>query len=440
MRAHVQRCVLLTSLLALLATPALATWSIILADWRTKEIVIGSATCIQGNNLKRITPVLLVDIGGATAQAAVDGTPTNRLIIWNGFLNGLSPEEILAELAQSDPGHQSRQYGIVDTQGRPLTFSGSQDGAWAGGVVGQVGTIAYAIQGNVLTGEPVVAMAEAAVINTPGGLPEKMMAAMEAARAMGGDGRCSCASNNPTGCGAPPDDFDKSAHIGFMTGSRRGDVDGTCGDSPGCAHGVYYMDLNVKNQHTVDPDPVFQLQQLFEDWRASLVGVPDQAVSRITIAPCTLPNDGESTATMIIEVRDWRDLPATDILDVSVMHDPLGSAGSCSIGPVIDRGGGLYQVELTAGAITGEDTLAVQVTSAFAGPRFLIPSGRLVMQNGSYDLTNDGRIDVADLSVLLASFGTTDGATHDQGDLDGDGAVLLGDLSILLTNFNAGCQ
>ena len=37
----------------------------------------------------------------------------------------------------------------------------------------------------MITGQPVLDQAEAALRNTPGGIPEKLMAAMEAARAMG---------------------------------------------------------------------------------------------------------------------------------------------------------------------------------------------------------------------------------------------------------------
>ena len=49
-------------------------------------------------------------------------------------------------------------------------------GGWAGGVVGQSGTLRYAIQGNVLTGQPVVTEAELAIQNTPGTLADKLMA------------------------------------------------------------------------------------------------------------------------------------------------------------------------------------------------------------------------------------------------------------------------
>lgn len=224
----------------MLASAAGATWSIILIDLRTGEIAVGSATCLTGFDLQVNTPVLVTGLGAATAQSFVDQTGRNRVFIRDGLLAGQTTDEILAGLAVFDPGHQTRQYGIADVFGHATTFSGSGAGAWAGGRTGrftsthagQTSEIAYAIQGNVLTGSPVVDQAVEAVINTPGDLAEKLMAGMQAARLQGGDGRCSC-NQGPTGCGVPPIGWDpdtgKSAHIAYMLVSRTGDVDGCLG-------------------------------------------------------------------------------------------------------------------------------------------------------------------------------------------------------------------
>ena len=55
------------------------------------------------------------------------------------------------------------------------------------------------------------------------------------------------------------------------------------------------------------------------------------------------------------------------------------------------------------------------------------------------DLDGDGAVTLTDLSIQLASFGTTTGATEDDGDLDGDGDVDLTDLSLLLAAFGSSC-
>lgn len=219
------------------AGTARATWSIILVDTRTGEVAVACATCLAGFDLKEGTPVLLTGIGAASAQSSVDVTFQNRTFIRDRLAEGVAPASIITQLAAFDGAHQSRQYGIADVLGRSTTFTGTGAGQWRGGeagsygytYLGRTGTVFYAIQGNVLTGQPVVLEAVEAAINTPGDLPARLMASMEAARLFGGDGRCSCSPENPPGCGAPPPMFTKSAHVAYMLIARAGDEDGTIG-------------------------------------------------------------------------------------------------------------------------------------------------------------------------------------------------------------------
>jgi uncharacterized Ntn-hydrolase superfamily protein len=422
------RLTLLAAVLAA-ATPAQATWSIIIVDRESKEIAIGSATCLTNFNLKKFLPVVMVDVGAGAAQSSVDMMATNRQLIRAELLAGTHPAEILTLLEAQDSGHQTRQYGIVDTLGRAVTFSGSQNGDYANGMTGQVGSLVYAIQGNVITGQCVLDQIEAAILETPGDLPEKLMAAMEAAYDAGGDGRCSCDAGAPPDCGCPPAEFDKTAHIGFMVVTRRGDIDGVCTRNNGCCNGTYFLNLNIRFQVAEDPDPVIQLREQYDAWRAELVGVPDAVASTVTITPAQLLNDGVSTATMRIEVLDWRGLPVTGVTDVIVEHDPDGSAGASTIGAVSDLGNGVYEAELTAGTITGRDRIAVRVTDP-TGERYLIPSSRLQIQDQRSDLNGDGIVDLSDLAILLGAYGQNAG-----GDIDGDGDTDLADLASLLGNF-----
>ncbi|GAB5495123.1 MAG: hypothetical protein Phyf2KO_02030 [Phycisphaerales bacterium] len=224
---------LLVLVCSCVAGKASATWSILLADLKTGEIAVGSATCLANFDLRAGTPVLIPGVGAATAQSFVDTTGQNRTLVRDLLASGATADDILLALDAFDPSHQTRQYGILDTQGSAATFSGTGAGGWAGGITGVLpgagitgGDIVYAIQGNVLTGPSVVDEALAAIQNSDGDLPEKLMVAMEAARAQGGDGRCSCATGNPTGCGDPPDSFDKSSHIAYMLVARDGDREG----------------------------------------------------------------------------------------------------------------------------------------------------------------------------------------------------------------------
>ncbi len=355
-------CALALTLFAT-AAPARATWSILIVDTRTGEIAIASATCLTSLDLRSVTPVLLVNRGAATAQASVNiGSITNRLVIWNGLRQDLTPTQILAALAGQDAGHQSRQYGIVDVRGGKVTFSGTANSAYAGGAIGSVGTIHYAVQGNILTGRAVVTAAEQAILNTPGDLAAKLMASMEAARQFGGDGRCSCSASQPTSCGAPPPSFTKAAHIGYMIVARQGDVDGTCSSpSVGCASGTYWLNLNVANQTTGSLDPVLQLRTRYDAWRNALIGRPDHHLSRVSVNPARLIADGAAQATVRIALRDWRDQPLTTGGATIVATLDPSSTTTATLGAVTDHGDGTYSLPITAGTTPGELRLSLRV-------------------------------------------------------------------------------
>ncbi len=417
---------LITATLLALAQPAAATWSIVIVDRDTGEVAIGSATCLLNFDLERFLPVVRPEKGAAAAQSYVDFSAQNRIRLWNGIGAGTHPDDILAELEANDSEHQTRQYGIVDTRGRAATFSGTQNGAYANGLTGQVGSLVYAIQGNVITGQPVLDMAELAILNTPGGIPEKLMAAMEAARAMGGDGRCSCRTGPPDSCGSPPPDFIKSAHIGFMIVTRRGDFEGGCGNPGGCAAGTYYMDFNILANSTSQPDPVIQLREQFDQWRLELIGVPDAIESDLTVDPPVVLNDGQRTATVRIQLRDWQGAETDAALTVYAYHNVPGSAGSSQIAPAVHLGNGLWEIQLTPTAVTGLDRLAVALSTP-SGAIFLMPDARLYIQDARGDLNEDGVVNTADLEVLMNNYGAP------GGDVDGDGDTDFADVVLLLS-------
>lgn len=56
------------------------------------------------------------------------------------------------------------------------------------------------------------------------------------------------------------------------------------------------------------------------------------------------------------------------------------------------------------------------------------------------DLNGDHAVDIGDLAILLANFGTQSGATLEDGDLDGDSDVDLSDLTALLSAFGNACR
>ncbi|MBL8754952.1 MAG: DUF1028 domain-containing protein [Planctomycetes bacterium] len=351
--------------LCALASPALATWSIVIVDLATGEVALGIATCLTGFDLRPNTVVVVPGLGVACAQSFV-GPLTLRELIRTGLLNGTPASQILAQLAAADgAAHQTRQYGIASLVGGTVTFTGNQAGPWAGGVTGQVGSLVYAIQGNVLTGQPVVTAAEQALQTTVGSLGDKLMAAMQAARQFGGDGRCSCNPGAPTSCGSPPPSFAKSSHIGLMILSRPSDVDAACNGTLGCGAGQYWMDLNVANQPASAPDAVVQLQALYNTWKANQVGRPDHFQSTVTMSSSSLRANGLDTLTGTVWLRDAAGNSLGNSLPVTVGLRPGSTANAITFSSVTPQANGSYTFTMRGEFDAGTAILDVATTDAF---------------------------------------------------------------------------
>ena len=99
--------------------------------------------------------------------------------------SGLSAQETLAQLIGEDDGRTSRQVGIVGVEGQPATFTGDQCFPWAGGQVGEH----YTCQGNILVGEDTVLAMARTFEQTTGRLCDRLVAALAAGQAAGGDSR-----------------------------------------------------------------------------------------------------------------------------------------------------------------------------------------------------------------------------------------------------------
>ena len=347
--------------LATCVVPLSATWSIVVVNLRTREVGVVGATCLENFNLRKGIAVIVVGEGAAAAQSFVDTSGDNRRLIYFSYRDtGETPAEILAQLALLDAGHETRQYGIVNFDGPPVTFTGRRDGPAATGVTGQIGYLVYAIQGNVLTGDQVVLAAEAAFRARKGDMAEKMMAAMEAARALGGDGRCSCDPGRPTSCGVPPPSFTKSAHVACLVVARMGDTNGGCNATRGCAEGEYWLNLSVRGD-AADPDPVFTLQDRYDQWKLAMRGRPDGLRSRAGGLKA-LPADGVTERTVTVELvdREERRIPHGGALVEIGTVDGLPSLAT--VGPVIDLGNGRYTFTLKAGTVPGRDRFLVRAT------------------------------------------------------------------------------
>ncbi len=366
MLAPLRRTALVCCALLLAVLPARATWSIVVVDRATGEVCIAAATCVN-TQLQSTLPAIAPGFGVGVAQSVVDADGSNLALIQDGLLAGLAPQEILDQLAMVDPNHADRQYGIVSLTAPPVTFTGQNAAEAKLGVTGEVGSLAYAIQGNILVGPEVVLAAEVALLAATGDLSQRAMAAMEAARALGGDGRCSCSLSAPTSCGVPPPSFTNSALSSFIVLARPGDEAGPCGPLGGlvggCTTGSYYLLLSHKGVPQNGPT-VIKLQALYADWRASMAGVSDAYQTTVEVAATPLVADGRSQALVTVRLADLDGAPLT-VGGQEVAVRRLAPEGSQAVpalaGPVRDQGDGTHTFRVHATEQSGRATFRIVV-------------------------------------------------------------------------------
>lgn len=263
--------------LAWLALPssAFATWSVIAVDKSTGRVVIASATCVDRDDqfLMGVQAVVVPGKGVAACQAGVDGTHKNQMLVFGELQKGTDPKRIIDLLSQ-DPAFQSRQFAILDLQGRGAGHSGLSNGYVSQDIHGQVpGTeIFYSVQGNILRAGQVVPNGVQAFLNTRGSLTDRVMAAMEAADGSGGDSRCVCPPW-PTDGSKPAIACDgRTSHVAYILMAEPNDSNGDSHNN-----GKYAMYITVsqpgadKGPNAIrageNLNPVKTLRLRYDEWR-----------------------------------------------------------------------------------------------------------------------------------------------------------------------------
>lgn len=167
-----------------------ATFSILGFDPATGEVggAVQSRVFSVGNGVLWAE----ANVGVAATQAIVDVSYGPQAL---GLLRkGLAPAEIVKQIhaADPDPGYRGqawpkagRQFAVMNTKGDYAAFTGPEASPWAGHKGGKFCTA----QGNILAGEAVVANMVDAFEKTEGHLSLRLMAALEAGQAAGGDTR-----------------------------------------------------------------------------------------------------------------------------------------------------------------------------------------------------------------------------------------------------------
>jgi uncharacterized Ntn-hydrolase superfamily protein len=158
-----------------------STFSIVGRDSITGEL--GVAVASRFFAVGSVVPWAKADIGAVATQSFA-----NTSFGWRGLElleKGASPQEIVSILLRNDPDPNRRQFGIVASNGLSATYTGKDCLLWAGGRSGPN----YAVQGNILAGEAVVAAMESSFVHTNGTLAGRLYAALVAGDRMGGDAR-----------------------------------------------------------------------------------------------------------------------------------------------------------------------------------------------------------------------------------------------------------
>jgi uncharacterized Ntn-hydrolase superfamily protein len=158
------------------------TFSIVAADPDAGEV--GVAVASRFFAVGSVVPWARAGAGAVATQSNANTTYGPRGL--DLLERGLRPQEALDVLLRSDAGRDGRQVGVVATDGRSATYTGTECTAWAGGRSGP----GYAVQGNILAGEAVVIALERGFLETKGQpLAERLLAALVAGDAAGGDRR-----------------------------------------------------------------------------------------------------------------------------------------------------------------------------------------------------------------------------------------------------------
>ena len=238
-----------------------STYSIVAIDPVTGDVGAAGASCvpISASSLAALVP----GQGAAAIQAAF--IPDNQAEVFNLLSQGKTANEIIGKIGNAayDSNFEIRQYGVVtlhegNIQAAGFTGNGTPD--WAGDR--QDITYAVSVQGNTLESESVVVDALVAFSAADIGsveLSDRLMRALEAASAAGGDRRC----NNLSG-------FQQTAEAAFIAVAKAGQPSFTTpiGQEPSpndpTLPWLYISVIEAKG----GPNPLLDLRSRYNAWRS----------------------------------------------------------------------------------------------------------------------------------------------------------------------------
>ena len=146
----------------------------------------GAAVTTRVPFVGRAVPHVRAGVGAVCTQAStvVEYGPRGLDLL----AKGVEPGDAIAQLLAPDEGRESRQLAMIDMKGRSAAHTGKQNSTWAGSHQGHN----YTVQANTMVGPEVVdAIASTFEASENSGMPlaERMILALEAGYAKGGDKR-----------------------------------------------------------------------------------------------------------------------------------------------------------------------------------------------------------------------------------------------------------
>lgn len=159
----------------------LATYSIIARDPATGELGMG----VQSKAFAAGNRAMHGKGGVAIIAHQASANPMYGAIGIELLERGYAPQEALDIMVASDEGRDRRQVAIVDIHGRTAAWTGTGPGDYKGHHCG----VDYCAQGNSIAGPQVVEALSRSFEGSTGTLAERLMDALDAAEAVGGDRR-----------------------------------------------------------------------------------------------------------------------------------------------------------------------------------------------------------------------------------------------------------
>lgn len=258
--------------------PQYSTFSICAIDPATGQS--GAAVTTRVPFVGRAVPHVRAGVGAVCTQAStvVEYGPRGLDLL----AQGTEPKDALDQLLANDAMRESRQVGVIDMKGRTAAHTGKNNGNWAGSKQG----VNYTTQANIMVGPEVLDAVSASMDATAGtGMPlaERMILALEAGYAKGGDrrwGNLQSAAikiadpNNPgrgndhialaIEVGENPDPVAEMKRIYLTTGRR----------------------LGYRSFSRVEGPDVVELKRMLHAlgyWRPALATFPDQAPAEFSV-------------------------------------------------------------------------------------------------------------------------------------------------------------